>query len=78
MFMQPVSGLHLLTTLRAQDAYMPIILMSDGLMFDRMVRTGGATRFLTKPFTLHECTTAVLSVLPLEADSNSAASSHPL
>jgi CheY-like chemotaxis protein len=63
MGMQPVNGLHLLTTLRAREARIPIVLTADALISDRMVRIGGATRFLTKPFTLNECKAAVLDAL---------------
>jgi two-component system, NarL family, capsular synthesis sensor histidine kinase RcsC len=59
-----MTGLTLIQTLRAQQATIPILVMSMSISIAEAVLLAGANRFLRKPFAIHELQQALIDLLP--------------
>ena len=59
-----MTGLTLIQSLRAQQATVPILVMSMNTAITGSVLQAGANRFLAKPFTLPELQQALIALLP--------------
>jgi CheY-like chemotaxis protein len=59
-----MTGLALIQALRAQQATVPILVVSMNTSIAEAVLQAGANRFLRKPFTLHELQQALIALLP--------------
>jgi two-component system capsular synthesis sensor histidine kinase RcsC len=62
--MPRMTGLALIQTLRAQQATMPILVVSMDTSIIETVSQAGATRFLPKPFSLPELQQILIELLP--------------
>jgi CheY-like chemotaxis protein len=59
-----MTGLALIQSLRAQQATIPILVMSMNTAIAEAVLQAGANRFLAKPFTLPDLQQALIDLLP--------------
>lgn len=59
-----MSGIVLVQTLRAQQASIPILMISSDAVIQPAAMAAGATRFLLKPFVLADLAQALLLLLP--------------
>jgi len=73
--MPGLTGLALIQTLRANQATLPILVVSMNTTIADSVVQAGATRFLAKPFTLPALQEALRDLLPPQ-ECNSVAPSH--
>jgi two-component system capsular synthesis sensor histidine kinase RcsC len=63
--MPNTTGLTLIQTLRAQQATLPILVVSMNTSIAEIMLQAGANRFLAKPFSLPELQQALTDLLPL-------------
>ena len=64
-YMMPrMSGLNLITALRARHTTLPIVMVSGEGALAPAALAAGASQFLTKPFTRTQLVQALISVLP--------------
>jgi CheY-like chemotaxis protein len=59
-----MTGLALIQALRAQQATMPILVMSMNTTITEAVLQAGANRFIPKPFVLQDLQQALIDLLP--------------
>lgn len=60
-----MTGLALIQTLRAQQATIPILVVSMNIAIAEAIVEAGASRFLPKPFSLPDLQQVVIELLPL-------------
>ncbi len=62
--MPVLRGLDLIRALRAQQATIPILMLSSDPKVEPLARAAGATRFLLKPFTIPVLRQVLIDLLP--------------